>query len=511
MRLFTWNVNGLESLLRKGYFADFVNRTSPDIICFQETKISRRKLARWSVATKDWNCFLSVCKTNEGYSGVATFCLSHFPLIKAEEGISGFLSAECLSWNPSRSWFCSQRETPNWRETTYSVGYHFEAREDIGLLTKLDKEGRCAIVEFPYFILFNVYVPFDSSDETFEYKYLFIQSLLKRIKMALESGKNVVLCGDFNCARERIDHCDPEGVIQNKPRNSSFESDPCRQLFNEICGCKGPLVDVFRYFHPERLDAYTCWNNQTGARKTNFGTRIDYILANRAFVESFVTDCDILSDIYGSDHCPVYIELRNVLPVSQDSLHVERLPPFCCRHFPDSLGSQQSLKDVMKVSINANCSKIMESGPHFVGAISFKRTAVTVRSSTVASQETERYSQEDKYGATLLSRKRTFDHSTCNEMDAFSNEEYYATVRDSENYLHSTKYQKAKEDWRKLFQNRQRVPLCTGHNEPCLLRVVKKKGPNLGRKFYVCGRPIGKGKEGRCKFFLWYDKQDTRY
>ncbi|GJD06077.1 DNA-(apurinic or apyrimidinic site) lyase 2 [Galdieria sulphuraria] len=501
MRLCTWNVNGLESLFRKGYFADFVYRTSPDILCLQETKISRRKLAQWSISTRDWNCFLSICKTNEGYSGVSTFCQSHCPLLKAEEGISGFLPAECLAWNPSRSWFCNQREIPIWRETAYSVGYHFETTENSELLTKLDKEGRCVIVEFPFFILFNVYVPFDSSDETFEYKYIFIERLLKRIKMVLEGGKNVVVCGDFNCARERIDHCDPEGIFQNKPRGSLFESDSCRQLFNVICSSEGPLVDVFRYFHPERLDAYTCWNNQTGARKTNFGTRIDYILANRAFVENFITNCDIFNDIYGSDHCPVYIEFRSIVSLSAESLHVERLPPFCCQHFPDLLGSQQSLKDMMKISIHDKSNKIVEMRPHFVEATAFNRTCITMKSDTSTSEEG--HSQEGKYDDTIrLPTKRNFEKSTSIEMDTFSNREYSSTVSGSENCFHVTKYQKAKEDWRKLFHNLQKVPLCSGHNEPCLLRTVKKKGANLGRKFYVCGRPIGKGVEGRCNFFL---------
>lgn len=501
MRLCTWNVNGLESLIRKGYFTTFIQQTNPDIICFQETKISRRKLAQWSVVTKDWNCFLSLCKSNEGYSGVGTFCKLFCPLFKAEEGITGFLPAECLSWNSKRPWFCHLRGNPTWRETSYSVGYHFEVGEDSDKLLELDKEGRCIIVEFPDFVLFNIYVPFNSDEETFEYKYLFLQSLSKRIEKLLQGGKNVVVCGDFNCARTRMDHCDPDGIFQKQPRDIPFELEPCRILLNEICTPKGPMVDVFRHFHPERIDAYTCWNAQTGARKTNFGTRIDYILANKEFVDSCIVDCDIVSDIYGSDHCPVYIDFHCSMSVQGSWIEcVEQLPPFCCQHFPDLLGLQQSLKDMVSCSVNVKHSRTEEVQRK---DLCFKETTRSKRS-RVRNRKMDPQSEKDVTLTSLITYTRAYSENSKN-----AEKNYCPTVRESEK-VHLSKYQKAKEDWRKLFQSRQTVPLCSGHQEPCQLRIVKKKGSNLGRKFYVCARPIGKGEEGRCNFFLWYENRDAR-
>eukprot|EP00871_Galdieria_phlegrea_P006095 jgi/Galph1/973/GphlegSOOS_G5678.1 len=493
MRLCTWNVNGLESLLKNAYFSEFLQVANPDIICAQESKISKRRLAHYSITLKEWDCFLSQSRGNEGYAGVGTFCRSSYSPIKAEEGLSGYLQAECFTWNASRPWYCSVKEVPNWRNTVFGVGHHFEwDEESLMRLAEVDKEGRCVITEHSNFILINVYVPLDRDQESLENKYLFLTALFKRVEKVIQDGKNVLICGDLNCALQRVDHCDPDGIYQRKSHESTFDKDPCRRLLNKLCASDGLLIDVFRYFHPERTEAYTCWNSQTGARKTNFGTRIDYILSNKEFVENCISNCDILENIYGSDHCPVFVDIHSVIfaPHENFSGHLYHLPPFCCKHFPDMALFQQSLKDVCHPLTH---KRHKSENPRMLSVHPLACNRQVERRIVGASRV---------FCGTVDFQYETFLPKEENTIQS-GKDESLRHQKGLDN-IEDTQHRQSREGWKRLLRGYKNPPRCNGHHEPCALRTVKKKGPNLGRMFYVCNRPIGKTADSRCNYFLWY-------
>ncbi|KAG7396161.1 DNA-(apurinic or apyrimidinic site) lyase 2 [Phytophthora boehmeriae] len=258
MRLMTWNVNGLRAVLQRldQSLKQFLDGLDADIVCLQETKLTRSELDQELVRPPGYDAFYSFCRQRGGYSGVVTFCKSEMPTVAAEEGLTGL-----------------------WR-TEDSVGHVGSIHRELNskLVNNLESEGRCVITDHQAFVLINTYCPALASQDRLEYKLQFHALLEDRVRALQEANKRVIVVGDINIAHREIDHCDPgayriEGV--------SFSDHPCRRWMDSFVGTpdeKGGasspqsqavkesennisnqpiLIDTFRYFHPAQTKAFT--------------------------------------------------------------------------------------------------------------------------------------------------------------------------------------------------------------------------------------------------------------
>jgi exodeoxyribonuclease-3 len=262
MKIITWNVNGLRAIEKKGELDNLIKKYSPDIVCLQETKSEIEQLEDNTKDKEGYYSFFESAKNRKGYSGVATYTKIH---------------PEKVIGSP---------------------------------LTKiLDNEGRTLITEFTNFYLLNIYFPNGGkSEEHFHYKlkyYKEILSLCRNLenppshKASAGQGKPVIFCGDINTAVEEIDLANPK---QN--RDHVGFKDIEREHIREF---KKYFLDIWREMNPEKVE-YTWWAAITKARERNVGWRIDYFFISKS-LEKKVRQIKILGDQYGSDHCPVFLEI----------------------------------------------------------------------------------------------------------------------------------------------------------------------------------------------------------
>ena len=251
MRLLSWNVNGLRAVLAKD-FVGFVQTENPDILCLQETK-ARPEQVELPLALAGYRSFWNSAQ-KPGYSGVAVFT----------------------------------REEP--LAVTSGIGR-----------PEHDTEGRVLTLEYPDFILVNVYTP-NAQDELRRLPYRLEWDEAFRQHVATQAQrKPVVFCGDLNVAHQEIDLARPR---ENR-RNPGF-SDEERESFGRLLDAG--FTDTFRHLHPDLAGAYSWWSYRAGARQRNVGWRIDYFGVSSSFVDR-VRTADILPHVHGSDHCPVGITL----------------------------------------------------------------------------------------------------------------------------------------------------------------------------------------------------------
>ena len=250
MKLISWNVNGLRAVMKKNFY-EFVNDTNPDILCIQETKMQEGQA---DVELPEYHKYWCSAE-KKGYSGTLTL---------------------------------SKEEPLN---VTCNMG-----------VDKHDHEGRIVNCEYPGFYLVNVYVP-NSQNELarLDYRMEWEDDFLKYIK-ELEKNKPVIICGDMNVAHKEIDLKNPA----TNRRNAGFTDEEREKM--SLLQASG-LTDTFRFFYPEREGAYSWWSYQGNARANNTGWRIDYFLVSKA-LEDRLESADILTDVYGSDHCPVVLEIK---------------------------------------------------------------------------------------------------------------------------------------------------------------------------------------------------------
>ena len=318
--------------------------------------------------------------------------------------------------------------------------------------------------------IINVYCPRADPElperEVFKLKFY---KLLELRAMALQDGGcHVIVLGDINTSHRRIDHCDPSDEFEERPGRqwmSHFlnESDATQ---TELMDWKTPstkpkFVDSFRHLNPDRKEAFTCWNTKMNCRSTNYGTRIDYILISED-LKSSLSNSDIRPEIHGSDHCPVQGDFDFALQSS------EKLTSYCTKNFTEFSGKQQKISAYFSAKLK----------PYDVQAPPTKRLKAVEKQQTLTS-----FFTKTKVGKTLTDEK--FLDDFCTE-----------------------KNHKAANDWKRLMAGPPPAPLCKGHQEPSVQRVVKKPGPNQGRKFWVCHRGEGRigDKNARCDFFQWLTK-----
>lgn len=248
MKIISWNVNGLRSCVGKG-FMDFFKASDADAFCIQETKLQQGDA---EFDFRDYNEFWSDAE-KKGYSGTAVF---------------------------------SKQKPEN---VFYGIG------------GKKDDEGRVITLEYKDFYLVNVYVPNAGEElKRLDFRLEWDKRFRGYLK-ELDYKKPVIACGDFNVAHKEID-------IKNAASNRMHAgfTDEERESFSELLSCG--FLDSFRELYPDAKDKYTYWSYMFKARERNTGWRIDYWLISERLKEK-VRDVIIRSEIYGSDHCPIAIDL----------------------------------------------------------------------------------------------------------------------------------------------------------------------------------------------------------
>lgn len=249
MKLISWNVNGIRACVGKG-FLEFFKEADADIFCIQESKMQAGQLELDLPGYYQyWNY-----AEKKGYSGTAVFT-----------------KKEPLS-------------------VVNGMG-----------IPEHDKEGRVITLEFENFYMVTVYTP-NSQNELarLDYCMAWEDAFLAYLK-GLEKTKPVIVCGDMNVAHKEIDLKNPK----TNRRNAGF-TDEEREKFSMLL--ESGFVDTFRYFYPEQEGIYSWWSYRFKAREKNAGWRIDYFLVSECLKDK-LQDAKILTDVMGSDHCPVEVDL----------------------------------------------------------------------------------------------------------------------------------------------------------------------------------------------------------
>ena len=248
-KMISWNVNGLRACLGKG-FLEYLKETEADIFCIQESKLQEGQV---DLELPGYHQYWNYAE-KKGYSGTAMFT--------KEEPIA----------------------------VTYGLG-----------IEEHDHEGRVITAEFPEYYVITCYTP-NSQDglKRLDYRMKWEKAFLAYLKK-LEEKKPVIFCGDLNVAHQEIDLKNPK----TNRKNAGF-TDEERARFSELL--KEGFVDTFRYFYPEETGVYSWWSYRFHAREKNAGWRIDYFLVSEA-LKTELKDAKIHTEIFGSDHCPVELEI----------------------------------------------------------------------------------------------------------------------------------------------------------------------------------------------------------
>lgn len=255
MKIISWNVNGIRAVLKKG-FLEWLASESPDMLCLQETKVSEAQLPKELKNVPGYNTYWCSGE-RKGYSGTALF----------------------------------SKETPK------SIKYGF------GLDKSFDAEGRIIIAEYPLFTLLNIYFPNgQKDDERLKYKLDFYDATLEYCEALKKKGKELIICGDYNTAHNEIDLARPK-ENENVSGFLRIERDWMDKWENH------GYIDSFRALHPKTGNAYTWWSLRTAARKRNVGWRLDYFYVTPNIFKR-VVDSTMLSNVEGSDHCPIILTLN---------------------------------------------------------------------------------------------------------------------------------------------------------------------------------------------------------
>lgn len=241
--------------MQKKGFIDWVKSTQPDILCLQETKASVEQLDDEILNIEGYQSFWSSAE-KKGYSGVGVY----------------------------------SKQAP--REVKHGIG-----------IDRFDREGRILICDYDDFVLFNIYFPNgQQGEERLQYKLEFYDALMEYTSNLRNQGRNVVITGDFNTAHHEID-------LKNAKANektSGFLPVEREYLTRYL---EMGFIDVFRHLYPEEIK-YTWWSFRANARVKNVGWRIDYFYVSDNMLDQ-ISDCQIINEVEGSDHCPILLSLSS--------------------------------------------------------------------------------------------------------------------------------------------------------------------------------------------------------
>ena len=250
MRFVSWNVNGLRACIKKG-FLDYFNDIDADFFCLQEIKMSEGQL---DLELEGYETYYNYAQ-RKGYSGTAIFT-KHKPL---------------------------------------SVKYGMGIEEH-------DNEGRLITLEYNDFFLVTCYTP-NSKQDLLRLDYRMVwEDAFRNYLLELNKTKSVIVCGDLNVAHKEIDLKNPK----TNRKNAGF-TDQEREKMSILLD--SGFTDTFRFFYPDKENEYSWWSYFGKSREKNTGWRIDYFLTSKDMDDRLV-DAQIHQSILGSDHCPVYLEIK---------------------------------------------------------------------------------------------------------------------------------------------------------------------------------------------------------
>jgi exodeoxyribonuclease-3 len=253
MKLVSWNVNGIRAAIKKDFMGSFASMNC-DVLCLQETKAQDEQVIEALAALEGYEIHTNSA-VKKGYSGTA--------VISRQKPIS----------------------------VTMDMG-----------IEEHDQEGRIIAAEFEQFFLVTVYTPNSGSElKRLDYRQRWDADFLTYLK-TLKEKKPVVVCGDLNAAHTAIDLARPK---PNYNKSAGFTQREIDGIDNLVAS---GFIDTFRHVKQEEIK-YSWWSYRAGAREKNVGWRIDYFLTSAELKEN-ILDAEIYNDIFGSDHCPVVLELR---------------------------------------------------------------------------------------------------------------------------------------------------------------------------------------------------------
>ncbi|KAF7297200.1 DNA-(apurinic or apyrimidinic site) lyase [Mycena indigotica] len=608
MRILTWNINGVRTIPQYHPWNTFktheeiLNNLHADILCFQgvhkllqkfapvslicdsqEMKSSRQNLPKAVGVPPSYHSFFSFPRHRSGYSGVAVYAkLASATPLKAEEGLTGLLQpnppllpSECISQPDAYP-----TQTPECEELD---------------LRSLDSEGRALVIDFGLFVLVAVYCPNDGTDtdQRIQYKADFHTILAARIRGLVGEKREVILLGDLNACAAVIDHAEGPLMVARAQEEGiegeeGFWLTGARKWLRDLIADNGGiLVDVVRRFHPDRKGMYTCWNTKISARESNYGARIDYILVTPGLLP-WIEAADIQPELKGSDHCPVFIDLRDSLVdnqgreiLLQDVLGVTREaePPRLAAKFWDEYkqrllstffttktsshpSDQQhpASPDASGIASSSSLSASLEMQPskRKLDAIQPQSASQTLSKKPKSQQEKPQVSldstklkkavkgqtslasffakptaQSSSSKAVHAEKRKTTDKndiividedhappSSSPTVQSDLDADYQFALKLSQEPIPSAssplnKNLEAKA-WGRMLAP-PAPPRCVVHGEPAKSMTVTKTGPNKGKSFFICSRPVGPGYDAgkatrrrsevddqwRCNFFKW--------
>jgi exodeoxyribonuclease-3 len=256
IKLVSWNVNGLRAALKKDFLKSF-SSIDADVFAIQETKLQAAQLTDEMRSVDGYRSYWSHATVKKGYSGVATY----------------------------------SRLEP--RRVQYGIG-----------IPEFDTEGRIIELDYGDFIFFNVYFPNGQmSEDRLQYKLDFYREFFAYADSAKQSGRSLIITGDYNTAHNEIDLKNPK-ANQNTSGFLRVERDWLDRIV------ENGYVDTFRHFYPD-TEKYSWWTYRFKARDRNIGWRIDYFFVSRDIIEKgWIRDAFIDNTIFGSDHCPIGLVLE---------------------------------------------------------------------------------------------------------------------------------------------------------------------------------------------------------
>ncbi|CAI4055084.1 DNA-(apurinic or apyrimidinic site) lyase APN2 SKDI_02G0900 [Saccharomyces kudriavzevii IFO 1802] len=502
-RFLSFNVNGIRTFFHYQPFSQMKQSLKSvfdffkaDIITFQELKTEKLSISKWGKVDGFYS-FISIPQIRKGYSGVGCWIrildkdhpLYHgLQVVKAEEGITGYLTIK----NGKQS-VVSYRDDAN-----QGIGGYDSLDPDLNEKNalELDSEGRCVMVELACgIVIVSVYCPANSnSSEKGElFRIKFLKVLLRRVKNLDKMGKKIVLMGDVNVCRDLIDSADmleefsipiidPMGGkdLEQRYRDEAIQfivnpETPHRRIFNQIlfdsllpdASKEGILIDTTRLIQTRsRLRMYTVWNSLKNSRPSNYGSRIDFILASSK-LEQCIKAGDILPDILGSDHCPVYSDLDLRDQEVKSSTTEISIPKFEARN-KFNLRNRNVLEMFAKKELGKESKQ--QQYRIFKGDNTKKSSSVKSKSldSFLRKEDTKRGPASKESMKLTGSDTKKKSGTKFNFLDAFG-----------------------------------KPPLCK-HGEESILRT-SKTSTNPGKKFWICKRSRGDSSntESSCGFFQW--------
>ncbi|MBQ7707211.1 MAG: exodeoxyribonuclease III [Lachnospiraceae bacterium] len=250
MKLISWNVNGLRAVMSKNFMEEF-DKLDADFFCLQETKLQEGQI--------DWN--------KEGY-----FDYWNYAEKKGYSGTAIFTKHEPIS-------------------VTYGIG-----------IEEHDREGRVITLEYDKFYMIVVYTPNSQNElKRLDYRMTW-EDAFRDYLLKLKSKKSVIVCGDMNVAHKEIDLKNPK----TNHHNAGFTDEERNKMTILL---ESGFTDTFRYLYPDQKDIYSWWSYRFKAREKNAGWRIDYFLVSDDLNDK-IKDASIHTEIFGSDHCPVELDIE---------------------------------------------------------------------------------------------------------------------------------------------------------------------------------------------------------